>query len=411
MIIQYLIDWTYIHRCIDTARDDVYVERLRVSLSDLRKAIETNGILVKDNSGNVLIPLNNLKHFVGDLADEADGPYSYLGRELGNWLTLYENREREIEIDDTTSDENLCLMKCIHAWSEHLRRIAPQGINGFVVITDKVAEEISEGENNFFTCKTIDGYEGSNIALLQKEWARPMTFSIGDDNSFKNFINAFAAATEGVVTIADPYWATIALPEYEYEDNRASTYESETEKKKRRWAASTKTFIEPLMSNSLVNTISFISTFPSDSDNSGNKHKDCICLSTGTIQKTIQGIQIRRHGALAIQVIIVKEMERKKCEARSLSVDFHDRYVVGDTYTMMLSRGLDVCDRNGCVDHEFRITSEICANPTTKDFVAKQLKQCHINGYERRIIKPEEIDIPSPYELVIRSNPTVKLAF
>ncbi len=407
MIIQYLIDWTHIHRCIDTARDDVHIERLRVSLSDLRKAIETNGILVKDNSGNVLIPLNNLKRFVGDLTDEADGPYSYLVRELGNWLTLYENRERGIEIDDATSDENLCLMKCVHAWSEHLRRIAPQGINGFVVITDRVAEEISEVETSFFTCETIDGYEDSAMAKLQSEWAKPMTFNKDNETNFKDYISAFAAATEGEVTVADPYWATIALPEYESE-NILAEYESEAQQTKKRWSVSTKRFIEPFLSNSLIKTISFLSLFPKEMDDTSKKRRDCLCLSTGTIKETFQGTQFRRRSSLEIHVILI-DVDKKEH-------DFHDRYIVGDTYAMILPRGLDVCNQSGRFDHEFRVIPDM--NATTHEAyssssLVKLFKLCHIIGYKKRSIKDEEIDIPYPYKLEIRStpNPNVTLSF
>ncbi len=399
MIVQYLIDWKHIRRCIDNAANNiVYAVQLQSRLVNLRNAIEANGILILDEFSKVREPLALITAFAEEYAEEyaeldEGGIFGDLRNILITFDSLYEDRKHIVEINESTGDDNDYLKECVQAWTKHSRRIAtPREIKGFVIITDRFCELLSINIRQSFICESIDSYEDSDTEMLRKKWLGEQTYDESSKNAFYDYMNAFCAAAEGQAVLADPFWSEIAKPE---DDNTPEHINGQ-----KRWKHSSKALLQPFLSNSDITELTIISKYPVDYG------KFAALEVINLIEEMGRTNKIRHNNAkgLLIRVLLLK----KVCNSRRMH-PFHNRAIVGGIYSMRIPEGLDICDENGLLNSFHPYSGDKGEGSLERD--EAKFRRCQITDHVKRSFCGGDIDMPRPYEKCIRPNPQIRLVF
>ncbi len=404
MIVQYLIDWKHIRQCIDKAANDVaYAERLLGRLVNLREAVEANGILIMDETSEVLDPLNDSITFVDGLAavEENDQTPTYgdLVSELQNDLNLYYNRVRIVTTDDKQFRDNESFIKCVQAWCKHLGRIS-QGRpkdKSFVIISDKMfgnQEFVDESRCVFIT---IDSYKNSEAEELRRRWHGTLFFTRKNEHAFFDYLNAFAASAIGDIVFSDQYIMKLAAGELD--DTNTDKLERQT---------SLQLFLTPFLSNSYVDSLTLISSYPKAPQH--NPPRDSICFSSAALCNVINGILLKCK-SMKIYVLLLQEKEGIDRQEEQPSL--HPRTIAADYFAMGLEHGIDVFTKDGRIKETFRIyhLPNWDDKRDLKDNKEK-IRRCDLSNCCTRRFKGDDIDMEEPpYEKMIRTTPPVKLIF
>ncbi len=369
MIAQYIIDWGSVLKRVRRA-DDLGLERMRSRLAWLREKIARNGVLIVDGDSRILEDLNVA---VQELLGVADGgpdgavAYSDMRMELELYITAYENSA--YRIDAGRSEDSL--EDCIKGWVDHARRIAPSGVRGGVVITDRDGV----GAEPFMAVETWESYPRSDVERLRYDWSNGLAFDDGSRADFEGCLRAFAATSAGEVVFVDKFWSAIGMPE-----ENADSMVGRIRRKK-----STKLLLAPFCRNPEVGRIDIITTYP----------RGCDCFCTELLKESVASLAACRGNSLHVNVMFV--------EPHAAAARFHNRFLFNDVYTVSLHDGMDICDCNGKLIH-FQIS---LYGPTKG---RTRLDRGHINDHGVRNITELDVDIPPPFVVYLRQAPAVTLS-
>ncbi len=376
MIVQYIIDWKCVRERIDRA-NDLTLERLRGCLSSLREKISENGVLVVDEYSCLLDDLNAVKCELEDLVSD-DQPdcgavYFDMKQELESFLNAYVNAGYMISVENRED----VVQACVSEWIAHARRISPQGIKGGVVITDR-SEDL---ENGTLAVESWESYGISETESIRTRWKRGMSFNERTRSDFLDCVKSFAATSYGEVLFVDKYWGSVGV----------LTAGGGSTTRQQRYINSTMMFLDPFFKNPDVQSVDFITTVPQYED--GEAPYFCVNCKDGICEK-MRAMVATRRGELSINVMFVEP------DTNARDAQFHNRYMVNNSWTVALLNGMDICNRTGeLIDFQMILFGTTVGSDN--------LSRGHVASHRIRRIAKHEVDIQNPYVVSIRNNPRV----
>ena len=344
MIVQYIIDWSYIHREVLKA-SSARIEIIRFNLMGLHKAIRENGVLFVDERQCFIKGLNDiLKNLKQGEESEQVPQWLDLANVLTTFRSLYD--EYRILLPPPNNEGISALLESRQKFLNEANLNACQ--LPCVMITDI---EINE---NDVQALTIDRYLDSSIEKDRQGW-RSISFTTGNEDIARKFWQSLSlcACSFKKVTLYDPYSSgLIVLGQCRNHDE---------------WRCSFQAIFQWVIRNNHIRSLRIVGKL------------NTTCGQTFQLEQFRQEIQrmmlcrnARRNQDMTLQL--------RFCFKRALenNAGFHDRWIDAGAHTCVLSVGLDVYHRSRNNVIEISRPFSVCAiTDVSKQRNAVDAMSCH----------------------------------
>jgi len=198
MIVQYIIDWEYIRKEVVNATSEGLV-LINLRLREIKKAIETNGVLFLDANRLSIRELNEIiKDLRQDSVEDTISEWQNITDTLTSFQRLYD--ECRILLPETHNPlAELLLHRDRFLVVSHLAGYDLP----FALITD-VSYECGALRLN------LEDYSDSEVERVREEWSN-ISFGAGDECAATKFWAGLSlgACANGTVTVYDPYCGNV----------------------------------------------------------------------------------------------------------------------------------------------------------------------------------------------------------
>ena len=302
MIVQYIIDWGYIHREISKASSD-RLAVISINLRGLQKAIRRNGVLFVDERQYLIKGLNDIIKYLehGEEGEQAMQWYNLVNI-LKAFRQLYDEYRILLPMPD---NENIStFIECRHQF------LVESNLETCMLHCAVITDANISDEDSVHTL-TIDEYLDSEIENVREGW-ETVSFNTNDEALARKFWQGLSlcACSFNEVTLYDPY--SIGL----------------LRENSQKCACSFQEIFQWFIRNNHIASLRIVCKL----DEYDNK-----VFELERFKNEVKGMMCwknaRRNRAMILKLCVKTKID---------NVRFHDRWIDAGAHTCTLSVGLDV---------------------------------------------------------------------